>query len=147
MARLLYSMAVQKQKELGSLISVHGTSAAFLQRAAIVAVLSFFFFLTALVIFYVRQQLIYFVLSSAFLVVYIFTMIGWVMQKRNTVSIHENGISHKKFSAAWNEIKSVSANPEIGITIVKDDGESHTISKSTADLGRIALLVRQNLPS
>ena len=136
----------KSRQDLGPLISVHGTSPRFLQRAAIVAVLSFFFFMATLVIFYITQQIIYFILSSAFLVIYIFTMIGWVMQKRNVVSIYENGVSYKKFIATWDELKSVKVDAESGITIVKINGESVTIGKSTSDIGSIAMLVRQNLP-
>jgi hypothetical protein len=131
--------------DLGALISSHGTSSAFLQRAAIVAILAFFFFMTMLLVFYVRQQLIYFVLSTAFLVVYIFTMIGWVMQKRNVVSIYENGIAYRKFAAAWNEIVAVRSNQETGITITRSDGDSITIGRSVADLDSIAVLIRGQL--
>ena len=41
----------ENPQKLGKLISIHGTSPAFLQRAAIVAMLSFFFFLTMLIAF------------------------------------------------------------------------------------------------
>ena len=131
---------------LGKLVSVHGTSPVFLQRAAIVAALSFLFFMGMLLVFYIRQQLAYFVLSSAFLVVYIFTMIGWVLQKRNVVSIHENGVSYRKFSATWDELKSVAASAESGITLVKSGGESATIGQSVSGIGKIAALIRQRLP-
>jgi ABC-type bacteriocin/lantibiotic exporter with double-glycine peptidase domain len=133
------------QPPLGSLTGVYGTSPAFLQRAAVVAVLSFLFFMTTLLIFYVRQQFIYFVLSTAFLVVYIFTMIGWVMQKRNVVSIYENGIVYRKFAARWEDIKSVKADPKSGITLARHDGVSTTIAKSVSDLDQIALIIRDNL--
>src|SRR5437868_2039547 len=120
-------MTPPKQKDLGAIISVHGTSGVFLQRAAIVAILSFFFFMSMLVVFYVRQQIVYFILSTAFLIVYIFTMIGWVMQKRNSVSIYEHGIGHRSFVPAWDEIQSGKADSKTGITIVKVDGRSVTI--------------------
>jgi len=139
-------MSRPKKKKLGPLISSHGISPVFLQRAAIIAIVSFLFFLGTLAYFYIQQQLIYFVLSSAFLVVYIFTMVSWVFQKRNIVSIYENGIARRKFITTWDEIKSVTAEADSGITIVKSDGESLTIPKTTADIGRIAMLVRQNLP-
>lgn len=132
--------------DLGKLVSVHGTSPVYLQRAAIVAIVSFLFFLTTLLLFYLEQQLFYFVLSSAFLVIYGFTMIGWLMQKRNVVSIYENGIAHRKFVSSWDEIKSVNAASGSGITIVKDNGESLTIPNTTAEISRIAILIRQNLP-
>ena len=133
--------------DLGNLISSHGVSPVFLQRAAIVAIVSFLFFLTTLLLFYVQQSIAYFILSTAFLAVYVFTMIGWVLQKRNVVSIFEKGIARKAFAARWDEIKSVTADAETGITIVKDDGETLNIGKTTADIGRIAVLVRQNLAS
>jgi ABC-type bacteriocin/lantibiotic exporter with double-glycine peptidase domain len=108
-------------------------------------VLSFFFFMATLVLFYLQQQLMYFVLASAFLIVYIFTMIGWVMQKRNTVSIHENGIAYRKFAVRWDEISSVKSDPQTGITLMTTDGGSTTIGKSVADIGRVAMLIRQKV--
>ena len=132
--------------DIGRLISVHATSPAILQRAAIVAVLSFFFFMAMLVVFYLRQQLVYFVLSTAFLVVYIFTLVGWVMQRRNVVSIHENGISYRKFAATWDEIKSVRSDVKTGVTLVNNKGESITIAKTIADFEKIAVTIRKRLP-
>lgn len=132
---------------LGPVVTAHGTSPATLQRAAIIAIFSFFFFMATLLLFYFRQQLLYFVLASAFLIVYIFTMIGWVLQKRNVVYVHEQGIRYRKFAARWDEIETVKADASSGLTIVKNGGESVTIGKTISEVGRIALLVRQNLNS
>jgi hypothetical protein len=98
-----------------------------------------------LVVFYVRQQFLYFVLSTAFLVVYIFTMVGWRFQKRNVVSIYENGITYRNFAATWNEIKSIRSDATSGITILKSDGDSITINRSVADLDAIAMTIRKHL--
>src|SRR5215204_2352171 len=125
--------------DLGELISVHGTSPLFLQRAAIVAVLSFFFFMGMLLVFYIQQQLMYFVLSTAFLIVYIFTMIGWVMQKRNVLSIYDDGIRYRNFEATWGDITSVKSDTSSGITLTKSGGESVTIGKSVAGFETVAL--------
>ena len=130
---------------LGSLVSSHGTSPATLQRAAIVTILSFFFFISMLLVFYARQQMVYFILSTAFLVVYIFTMIGWVMQKRNVVSVYENGITYKKFSSTWEELQSVKADPETGISLVKSVGESITIPQTVAGLQQILAVIKSRL--
>jgi len=138
-------MTPLKQKDLGPVVSVHGTSAVFLQRAAIVAFLSFFFFMATLVVFYVRQQIVYFILSTAFLIVYIFTMIGWVMQKRNTVSIYENGIGHRAFTAAWDEIKSVKADESSGIRLEKLDGKTVTIPSTISDFALIVATIKAHL--
>jgi ABC-type bacteriocin/lantibiotic exporter with double-glycine peptidase domain len=135
----------ESSKDLGAVVSIHGTSGVFLQRAAIVAILSFFFFMSMLVVFYVQQQIVYFILSTAFLVVYIFTLIGWVMQRRNTVSIYENGIGHRSFVAAWAEIQSVKADAKVGINIVKTNGQSVTIPKTIAGVDQIAMVIRNHL--
>jgi hypothetical protein len=103
----------ERSKNLGKLVSTHGISPMFLQRAAIVTVLSFIFFLAMLIGFYIRQHLGYFLLSTGFMIVYLFTLISWILQKRNVVNIFENGIKYRKFSSRWDEIKSAS---------VKNDG-------------------------
>ena len=134
-----------RRPDLGKLVSVHGTSPLFLQRAAIVAVVSFLFFLAALLFFQMQRSIGYFILSSAFFVVYVFTMIGWVMQKRNSVSIFENGITYRKFTSTWDDLISVRADNRSGITMVKNGGESVNIGTSVADLSKIALAIRTRL--
>ena len=51
-------------------------SPAHLQRAVFIAVLSFMFFLAMMFAFYIRQSILYFLLATAFLIVYIVTMIS-----------------------------------------------------------------------
>lgn len=55
-----------------------------LQRAVFIAVLSFFFFMAMMLAFYVRQSILYFLLASAFLVVYIVTMVSFVKMRRGS---------------------------------------------------------------
>lgn len=136
-------------KNLGKLISTHGTSPAYLQRAAIIAVLSFVFFLAMLVAFYVRQHIGYFVLSTAFLIVYILTLISWVIQKRSLVSIYENGIRYKKFSGSWDEIESgtiLGSGPDHkSIELQKNRREKITIPSSIQGFDRILSFVQANV--
>jgi ABC-type bacteriocin/lantibiotic exporter with double-glycine peptidase domain len=101
--------------------------------------------MSMLVVFYVSQQIIYFVLSTAFLIVYIFTLIGWVMQKRNTVSIYENGIGHRSFTAAWDEIQSVKADETSGIRLEKVDGKTVTIPRTISDFALIVGTIKSHL--
>ena len=136
---------MSNRTDLGPLISIHGISPVFLQRAVIIAILSFLFFIITLLFFYIQQELMYFVMSTAFLVIYILTMIGWVMQKRNLVTIHENGIAYRKFAATWDEIKSVTADSRSGITIVKLGGDSTVIGRSIAGVNEIAATIRRHL--
>jgi hypothetical protein len=133
------------RKDLGKLVGIYGASAASLQRAAIVAIVSLAFFLAMLAIFYVRQQLGYFMLSSAFLALYVITMIGIWMQKRNTVKIYENGFSYKKFTAAWSEISRVEADRRSGIAVTKTKGDTVIISPSITGQNEIALAFRDHL--
>jgi len=132
------------ERPLGQLISIHSTAPAYLQRAAIVAVVSFVFFLLMLTAFYIRQGIGYFVLSSAFLVVYLFTMIGWFIQSRSVVSIYENGIKYKKFNAAWGEITKVNANAG-GLTISKIKRAETIIPVTVAGYEAIVQAVRQGI--
>lgn len=52
------------------------------QRAAFVAVLSFLFFLSMMFAYYIRQSLLYFLLATAFLIVYVITMISLFRLRR-----------------------------------------------------------------
>ena len=128
-------------KDLGQPISRHTTSPAYLQRAAIVAVVALIFFLGTLALFYVRQQIGYFLLSTGFLVVYIFTLIGWVMQKRNVVTLYENGISYRKFRSAWDEVRSITANKN-GLEIIVSQREKTIIPRSVIGYNQIVQTVR-----
>lgn len=117
---------------------------AFLQRAAIVTFVSFAFFLLTLIAFYVRQHIGYFALSTAFLVVYIFTLISWVLQKRNVVRIFENGLSYKRFRAAWYQVRSVKAS-KLGLEIKKGRTETIVIPPSISGYEQIVKAVRKGI--
>jgi len=115
-----------------------------MQRAAIVAVVSFVFFLAMLIVFYVRQHIGYFALSTAFLVVYIFTLVGWVMQRRNVVRVYEGGLRYKKFSAAWGEIVAIAANSD-GLAITISKRAKLTIPATVMEFDRVVDLVKRGV--
>jgi hypothetical protein len=131
-------------KELGRLQSTHPTAPAFLQRAAVVAILSFVFFLAMLIVFYFRQQIGYFILSTAFLVVYIFTLIGWVFQRRNVVKVHEHGLRYRKLRATWDEIEAFTVNKE-GLTIRKNKRENTLIPSSVVGFEQVVRAVKRGV--
>ncbi len=91
----------------GKLIVTHRTSPAFIQRAAIIAILSFLFFLAMLVAFLGRQQIGYLVLAAAFLVLNFFTLIGFILSRQNAVAIFDNGLRYRKGQSKWSEVVSV----------------------------------------
>ena len=55
-----------------------------LQRAVFIAVLSFLFFLAMMFAYYIRQSALYFLLGTAFLIVYLVTMLSFVRLRRNS---------------------------------------------------------------
>jgi len=117
------------KQDLGKLESVHGISPVFLQRAAVVAIISFVFFLAMLIAFSIRQNVGYFLLATAFLVVEIFTMIGWFSQRGTEFKIFENGFTYKKRSNLWNEVKSVSAKQKNKYEISLNNGEKFVLTE------------------
>lgn len=106
----------QTHKDLGRLEAVYGIAPAYLQRAAFMAVLSFMFFLAMMFAFYIRQSMLFFLLSTAFLIVYILTMISWVLQRKAGVELHADGFRYRKHSVLWSDIANVRDNGEVVLT-------------------------------
>lgn len=121
------------EQNLGKLIGVYGISPAFLQRAVIIAVLAFLFFLVTMVMFSVLRNFIYFFLSTAFLIVYLLTMFGWLMMRKNILKIYEDGLTYRKFKARWTEIEAVETNrsgAKLNCQIRNSKGEKITLTES-----------------
>ena len=120
-----------------------------MQRAAFMAVLSFLFFLAMMVGFYLRQNLGYFLLASAFLLVYLATMLSLFSQRRTAVNIFENGITYKKFSARWDEILATETlerrSGRTRLELRKRTGESVTLPDTVNDAERMLSSVRQRV--
>ena len=127
--------------ELGKLIAVHSTSPAFLQRAAILTALSFLFFLATLIFYLVWQNFLYFVLATGFLIVQAFTMIGWWMQKRNSVRLYENGLIYKKVTVLWADVARLRFEPKAGLRLELADANQLNIPAATDGLSRIAAYI------
>ena len=67
--------------------------------------------------YYLRQDIGYFLMSTAFLIVYLVMMFSIVMQRRSVVEVYERGLRFKKDSLTWQEIESVSGAGEV---VLKD---------------------------
>lgn len=135
---------IEQNSNLGKLESVHEISPVFLQRAIIVAVLAFIFFLAMLFAFYIRQNIGYFLLSTAFLIVYILTMFGWIMLRKNVLKIYEGGISYKKFTARWEEIEAISTNDKKNYEIRKVTGEKIILTDAIQGIEQIVSLIKSH---
>ena len=102
-------------RNLGKLVAVYELAPEHIQRAVFITALSFLFFLAMMFVFYIRQNILYFLLASAFLVIYLVTLFSWVKQRRSVVKVHENGLNYKGRSTLWSEIESVDDSGSINI--------------------------------
>ncbi len=130
---------------LGKLENTHEISPVFLQRAILVAVLSFVFFMVMLFAFYIRQNIGYFLLSTAFLMVYVLTMFGWLMLRKNSLKIYENGISYKKFKAHWEDIKEIVSADKKSYEIRKINGETIILTDAIQGLEQIIAEIKTRI--
>lgn len=128
-------------KDFGKLTGVFPIAPALAQRAVFVAVLSFMFFLSMMFAFYLLKNIIYFILSSAFLILYVIMMFAWLMQKRSAVELYENGVIVKKRKITWNEIASISNDGELFLAA----GEKLQISSSLYERGLLISHIERNI--
>lgn len=133
------------ENDLGAVISVHATAPIHIQRAAIVAAVSFFFFLIMIAGFYVRAHFGYFLLATAFLVVHLFTMAGWWLQKRGVVQLRENGIAYGRFRALWSDVTSAELDDLSRGIPISAGPKSTTIPASIDRIDIIADRIRSRL--
>jgi hypothetical protein len=138
------------EQNLGKLVTVYGIAPAYLQRAVIIAVLSFMFFLTTLAMFSLWRNFLYFFLSTAFLIVYLATMFGWLMMRKNILKIYENGLTYRKFSARWNELEALETSRKdnkINCEIRKAKGEKITLTESIFNVEQAIELIKSKIKS
>jgi uncharacterized membrane protein len=106
----------QETKELGRLIAVHPIAPIYVQRAVFIALLSFLFFMGMMLTFYLRQSLMYFLLATAFLLVYLVMMVSWYTQRRSVVHLYEGGFGFKSNVLRWDEIESINDDKQVVIS-------------------------------
>ena len=136
----------KSSKNLGKPVSIHGVSPAHLQRAAIIAILSFVFFLAMVAIFSFRRQIGYFILASAFLVVEIFTLVGFFASRRTVLEIFDNGLRYKKKQYLWDEVKSVTPYTNgSGIEVIPKSADKLLLPASLHDLEVARRLISRGL--
>ena len=91
-----------------------------MQRAVLLGVLSFVFFMSTMFAYYLLQKPLYFLLATAFLAIYLFTMYSFITGRKKTVEVFENGIRMGKTSALWTEVRRVTEKGVIEIEGQKD---------------------------
>jgi len=135
----------EPDKNLGRIVAIHGVQAAYLQRAVFIVVLSFLFFLGTMVVFYLQQGFVYFLLSTAFLIIYVVTLFSWFMQRKNVVKIYENGIEYRKYSCLWSEIQSIAAGEKNTVEIRTKAGGRFAISSVITNLDQIISTIQTKI--
>lgn len=140
----------EKTEKLGKLVGEYGIAPNYLQRTVIIAVLSFLFFLITMVMFSMWKNFLYFFLSTAFLIVYLLTMFGWVFLRKNVLKIYENGLTYRKFAARWSEIEAVernSKNGKLNCEIRKAKGEKIVLSDAIYEVEKAVRIIQDKTAS
>lgn len=128
-------------KTLGKLIAVHPIAPALVQRAVFIAALAFMFFLAMMFTFYLRQNILYFLLASAFLVLYLVMMFALLMQRRSTVEVCENGFRTKKQSIRWTDVGAVSDEGVVELV----SGKAVTLAHSVVEFEALLKVMRNSI--
>ena len=135
--------------QLGKLESVHGVSVVFKQRTFIVALVSFVFFTAMVGAYLVRPGFVFVLLGTAFLVVGLFTLFGWLGQRNLEFRLFENGFSYKKFVCTWDEIESINVKAEsqmisgtkINCLVRKADGQEIVLTEVIEHIESIVKII------
>lgn len=130
----------ENSKNMGRQISTHPIAPLYVQRAVFIALLSFLFFVAMMFAFYIRQSMLYFLLATAFLLVYLFTMFSWFIQRKSIVHVYELGIDFKDRSLAWDEIDSVRHDQKV--VIIPKNGKPLELPSTISEPAALVRYVR-----
>ncbi|MEP6946293.1 MAG: hypothetical protein ABJA02_10275 [Acidobacteriota bacterium] len=133
---------------LGRLVGIFGPSAAQTQRAVFTVVLSFLFFIAMMFASYTLQNFIYFLLASAFLVVYLVTLSSLISQRRNIFRLYEGGFESRRSSYRWDEVESVrwiTGDRSRDLQIVSRTGKTIAVPASINDVDTLAEILKSKI--
>ena len=133
-------MTPTHKENLGRLIAVYSVAPQYIQRAVIIAVLSFLFFIAMMVGFYLRQSFGYFLLATAFLIVYLVMMFSLFTQRRTGVRVFENGLEYKKHLLVWSDFDTVESDG--AVVFVTKDGQRIPLPATINEADALARHVR-----
>jgi Zn-dependent protease with chaperone function len=124
---------------LGKLIGVYGLSPAMLQRSIIVIIVSLFFSLAMLVGWLITQKFVLLMLAVAFLVIKLLSLISLLAQRKNVLSLYEQGFIYNKIPCRFDDIESVK-----GFEVLTKSGGKIVLSESINDVGEAIKLIQSN---
>jgi hypothetical protein len=137
---------------LGKIQSIHGLSALHTQRVIIVAGSALVFFSAMLVAFAVRQWFGYALLAIGFLVVEVFTILGWFSHRGGEFTIFEEGFIYKDQMSRWEDIESIYTSEQSGFfgkkvssEITKSNGEKILIPDSIQGFEEIVKMIGKKM--
>jgi hypothetical protein len=119
---------------LGKLISVHGVSAALLQRSVIVIIISLFFALAMFVGFLITQKFVLLLLAAAFFAINILTLFSLLAQRKKVLSLYEQGFIYNKLPCRFDEIASLQVKTKTSCQILTTSGEKFLLNESISEI-------------
>ena len=72
-------------------------------------------------------------------------MFGWLMLRKNSLKIYENGISYKKFKAHWEDIKEIVSADKKSYEIRKINGETIILTDAIQGLEQIIAEIKTRI--
>ena len=123
--------------DLGKLTGVYGLSPAMLQRSIIVIIVSLFFSLAMLVGWLITQKFVLLILAVAFLVIKLITLFSLLSQRKNVLSVYEQGFVYNKVACRFDEIASVK-----GYEILTKSGGEILLNETINDVGEAIKLIQ-----
>lgn len=127
-------------QNLGRLVSVHGVDPAYMQRGIFVVVLSFLFFLGTMFIYNWRQSIAYFLLVTAFLIIYLVTMFSIVRLRRHVMRMYDAGFIYRGQKVFWTEIESIGQDGAVELK----EGKAVILPRSLHGIENILSRIRLN---
>ena len=109
-----------------------------MQRSFVVAGVAFVFFLIMMGVYYARQWFVYFLLATSFLIVNLFTLVGLWLQRRNNLTLYEDGLVYKKETVLWDDVTRLRLEPASGLTLSLAEGRELIIPAAITGLPVIA---------
>ena|SRR5688572_21256979 len=92
-----------------------------------------------------RGQMIYLVLAAAFFVVNIFTLIGFMMQRKNEVKVFENGLAYRGSQVEWDDLVSAELDPTGQLNLRTRQSSTIVIPKTIANIGKLDEYIRHQI--
>ncbi len=131
--------------DLGKLISVHGVSAALLQRSVIVILISLFFALAMFVGFLITRKFVLLLLAVAFFAINILTLFSLIARRKKDFRLYEQGFTFNKMSRRFDEIADLKVKNKSSGEILTTSGEKIALTEAIADVAEIIKIIEAKI--